>query len=496
MREESFLKLIGEQIGQVISIDSSEAYRSKLFGPRIRLLVRELHCLPQTVVIPRLDGEGTVEYNQEYSGLPNQCGRCRGHDHLAWNCPKKLPPVRNKETLVRNKGEERRGEMAKGLELRESLVNRGATPADLPQSHATEQTISLEVSSDSPAAYAGVQEELHVQETENKIPVNQEGARDDGQRPVSPSTETTRTPSLKDKAAAEQEEIKIDPLQPNDINFPKLSSPTPVKRQLTPRQEPEVPNVSKEPHFVWKSQHVAMPGPKAHMAEGGKSKDKPLDSTPLTRQGYRTGRLAEDFWSALGMPNTPATNHKMLRVIPFLTKNRHLDKAEYLADRRGHSFGAIAHVQISEIFAGIPWTQSRARQHVVDKVSQVLHKILIFNNNLSNPFQKWAQGSWYAQWGPGAEGEYICTLYVSIDVPEQKVKPRKSHSMSWRKKPEEVSIARMLPVTEDIQPIATDLTTWQTMAGRLPGKKANEQTPPESHNRFATLLEDEANSDR
>ena len=47
LREESFLRLIGEQIGQVVSIDSSDAYRAKLFGPRIRLLVRNMHQLPR-----------------------------------------------------------------------------------------------------------------------------------------------------------------------------------------------------------------------------------------------------------------------------------------------------------------------------------------------------------------------------------------------------------------------------------------------------------------
>lgn len=88
LREETFLRIIGEQIGQVITIDSSEAYRAKLFGPRIRLLVRDLNNLPQVVVLPRLDGVGTVEYKLEYNGLPNQCGRCRSREHLVRNCPK------------------------------------------------------------------------------------------------------------------------------------------------------------------------------------------------------------------------------------------------------------------------------------------------------------------------------------------------------------------------------------------------------------------------
>jgi hypothetical protein len=276
-------------------------------------------------------------------------------------------------------------------------------------------------------------------------------------------------------------------LQPDDINFPKLQTPNSVPRRPS---DADTPPKSKETHFVWKSQHITSSTPKANIAEGVKGKEKLPDSTPVTRQGYRTGRLAEDFWSSIGMPNTPPTNPKKLRVIPFLTKNRHLEQAEYLVDRRGHSFGAIAYVHIAEVLAGIPWTQHRARQHVVDEVSQILHKKLIFNNNLSNPFQKWNQGQWYAQWGQGEDGESICTLYVSIDVPEQKVKPRK---VGWRKEHGEISLVRSLQITEEIQLVEQDNPQWLKMAGRLP-MQTKEQMPPESHNRFATLLEEEASS--
>lgn len=89
LRNDTFLRIIGEQIGQVISIDNSEAYRAKLFGPRIRLLVRDLDNLPNTVVLPRLDGEGLIEYALEFSGLPNQCGRCRSREHQVRFCPRK-----------------------------------------------------------------------------------------------------------------------------------------------------------------------------------------------------------------------------------------------------------------------------------------------------------------------------------------------------------------------------------------------------------------------
>ena len=305
-------------------------------------------------------------------------------------------------------------------------------------------------------------------------------------------TEVAPTPvhSAHNNSSVGQTDFDFATLKPDDINFPKLKTLSPTQH----RQHESDPSArSTESQFVWKSQHIAASIPKS---EGVKGKGKLPDSTPITRQGYRTGRLAEDFWTNLGMPNTPPATAKKLRVIPFLTKNRLTNQAEYLVDNLGPAFGVIAHVHIAEVLAGIPWTQTRARQHVVDEVAQALHKLLIFNNNMSNPFQRWNQGQWYAQWGQGTEGESICTLYVSIDVPEQKVKPRKGHTMSWRREPRDVSILRTSQGTEDIQPVASDNTVWPRMAGRLPPNQTKEYAPPESHNRFSALLADEAPSDQ
>ena len=98
LRDDAFLRTIGEQIGQVIAIDNSEVYKAKFFGPRIRLLVCDLGNLPHAVVIPRLDGEGVVEYKLEFSGLPNQCGRCRSKDHQVKHCPKWENQGKERET--------------------------------------------------------------------------------------------------------------------------------------------------------------------------------------------------------------------------------------------------------------------------------------------------------------------------------------------------------------------------------------------------------------
>ena len=485
LREDFFLKIIGEQIGHVILIDNSEAYRAKLFGPRIRLLVRNLHQLPQTVVIPRLDGEGTVEYQLEFSGLPKQCGRCRALDHLVRNCPKKAPPVRQKEGPTKSRD-----------------PDRGSDPTKIPEQAGLQQTkkdalpiLTQEATQDSSLASNTVPTDRpETQEpppSPNKmkpLPNNSIGSGEEVSQHRSNLNETTCTPTEEDSAKTSESPTGFKMLKPDDINFPKLQTPASATRRTQDQQTPDSSSKNQKPKFVWQSTQIALPARKP--TEGGRGKDKHLESTPLTRQGYRSGRLAEDFWSALGTPNTPSTNPKMLRVIPFLTKNRHT-QAEYLVDTRSQSFGAIAHVHVAEVLAGIPWTQSRARQHVVNEVSQVLHKSLVFNNNLSNPFQKWAQGNWYAQWKQGSDGEFICTLFLSIDVPEQKVKPRKGLHLTWRKEPPEVSTLLAERETDEIQAVDPDYPHWTKMAGRLP-EKTTEPAPPESHNRFASLLESEA----
>lgn len=510
-----------------------------------------------------------MEYNLEYSGLPHQCGRCRGYDHLVRNCPKKFPPVIHKEVLSRNKiVEQKRSEPAKKLEV-ESLVHGKKVATKKEQAQCSEDLREDSFNTDlvkgkkAVAAEEQTPENISLMDGKKVVPTKekaqfQEDTREDSisaarvpckeavtlksteqvqgsedtwkenitlspnnagmqdrlfthdatsQKPVSsdvlqtksslasPEASCNSADRAKNVASDDQTDCNNNMFQPDDLNFPKLQTPTSAVRKTSLNQEASPASKSKEPQFVWRAQNVTKSVPKTHAADGGKQKEKIPESTPLTRQGYRTGRLAEDFWSALGTPNTPVANPKKLRVIPFLTKNRHVKQAEYLVDRRGQTFGAIAYVQIAEVLAGIPWTQIRARQHVVNEVSQALQFFLIFNNNLSNPFQRWNQGLWYAQWGQ-EEGECICTLYVSIDVPEQKVKPRKGNNMGWRREPMEVTIICTSHMTEDIQVVAADLTLWQVMVGRLPILKTMEQMPPESHNRFASLLEEEAAEDQ
>ena len=608
LREENFLRIVGEQIGQVISIDNSEGYRSKLFGPRIRLLVKELNQLPQTVVLPRLDREGTVEYNLEYSGLPHQCGRCRAHDHMVRNCPKKAPPVRKKEVINTKITEQRRGQIKKSeegiladqgagkitsthdntqhpdtlkkdvntewqdklsaqeeakwipvnrsrsggrhrsvsnplsyLQEREEFLgkrkkddtkiaeqrrdqikkpeevilvdqgdetithtfdndqhpdtlekvgnmemqykssaqeelkgvpgNRSHTGEGKHRSVASSSSFLrkreefaahsqdmkdhlvnlIEGNNNNSSDNSCLQDKVQSKEGSEHVPDNRScvgdkrslasvtlvpaevlgtptlGAKDctpvkqslvvvktgrpvmgrtnegkqlpmgsslstslqeenedlatqthelaaqvrreavilpennindlsddklhdavkhvpdnrngeGGKRPITQaamaSSEVLCTPMHRTKVKqVNQVEADCYMLTPDDINFPKLQTPTSGTKKTPVVKQNDAVNKSEEPQFVWKAQQVAKLTPKKHMVESGR-RDRFAESTPLTRHWYRSGRMAEDFWTAIGMPNTPTANPKMLRVIPFLTKNCQTDKAAYLVDKK------------------------------------------------------------------------------------------------------------------------------------------------------------------
>ena len=287
---------------------------------------------------------------------------------------------------------------------------------------------------------------------------------------------------------------------PDDINFPKLQ--TPMRHACNPSsdrregpispafqlQTPQSKERSPTPAFVWGPKPVQDKEPRAGEPQSDKGKakfktsaSKVVDSAPITRQGYRTGCLAEDFWTALGIPNLPSSTRKTLQVIPFLIKNPLSEQAEYLVDHKTSIHGAIAQVHIAELLAGIPWTPLRAQNHVVNEISHALSKILIFNNHISNPFQNWQQGTWFAKWGEDAEGENTCTMFVCVAVTEQKVKPRKGQNFRWQQVPKEIR-AHLLAHTEDSIAPTFDHQHWLCMAGKTSHKPAQGQHNPASSN--------------
>ena len=519
LRNDTFLRTIGAHIGQVIAIDNSEAYRAKLFGPRIRILVSDINNLPQSVVLPRIDGEGEVEYQLEYSGLPNQCGRCRALDHHVRHCPRKDFRFQRRENQVRSKHlhpatETKQPTVQQKVPARQEPLteNRGgATPHQGEPLVATQEAAAPEAEKEQPLTT-----ELSAQQLKDDSPNNsepepsqtiqvtptrqtqpQENRSGTPPHPLAYSIRTTQ-PSTSSELPSLEEERPHSPdlnvqklnsgippeLQPNEINFPQLTSPgvaigTPPHSQIS--QPPSTPHT-----FVWRRKTATEePHPDK---DKGKLKTPGPDSVPLTRQGYRSGRLAEDFWTVLNIPNTPTSSRKKLRVIPFLTKNQ--THAEHLANKSKPYYTPITTVHIAELLAGIPWTLTRVRQHVITEVSQALHKILIFNNQSNSPIYKWEQGQWFSYW-VREEEEHICTLYVTIPIPESKLKIRKGRDFGWMKIPEKVQEALVLQPTEAIQEVV-DSSGWQTMITNK--ELGNTSTTPKTNLTPTSTTEQEGTS--
>ena len=450
LREETFLRTIGGHIGQVIAVDNSDAYRAKLFGPRIRILVRDLDKLPRTVVLPRLDGEGVVEYDLEYSGMPNQCGRCRSRDHHARHCPKRESKYQRRKFPSRNKT------VAQPVEAHPHNNKEAPTHSEEQQENTSNCTA--------------------VTETIIASPVPVEDKPTETQRPETP-------PPI--QATQEIEKDMVPELTPNDTNFPHLNSPgtTQTTPQSPTSQQPGTPHA-----FVWRR------NPELQPPDKGKLKTPGVDSTPITRQGYRSGRLADDFWEILRIPDTPNTPRKKLRVIPFICKNQNY--AEYLVDKSKQSLNMITIVQIAELLAGVPWTTHRARQHIVNEVAQALHKILIFNNQHNTPLHKWEHSRWYSNWTSSSDGEQMCTLYANIAVPENKIKIRKGRTLGWSKIPGTIQEALAGTYTELIQDVATLGPHWQDMTGSRdpPNLAPTLATTTAGRNPFSVLADEETQS--
>ena len=219
LRDEALLRAVGEHIGQVIAVDTSEAYRAKLFGPRVRLLVKNIDDLPHTVVLPRLDGEGVVEYNLEFSGLPNQCGRCRSRDHQVRFCPKKDSKPRRREHPTRNMPP------PNNVPTQEKLRIETETPP--PQTEPQQPAASIE--DKEPPTRVTPPADPHLIEPE--------------QQEAAPKEETTRENS-------QDQTPEIPPeLQPNEENFPQLRSPG-TGQTSSPPHTPAKPQPATPPTFI------------------------------------------------------------------------------------------------------------------------------------------------------------------------------------------------------------------------------------------------------
>jgi hypothetical protein len=82
---------MASSIGDVLDIESPDSYIKRLAGPMVTVEVKDISKLPGIIRIPSMvEGAGPGDTTAQkilYSGLPNQCRKCRKFGHLARTCP-------------------------------------------------------------------------------------------------------------------------------------------------------------------------------------------------------------------------------------------------------------------------------------------------------------------------------------------------------------------------------------------------------------------------
>jgi hypothetical protein len=100
LRTEKALTIMASSIREVLDIGSPDSYIKKPMGPMVTIEVKDIGELAGIIRIPSM-AEGaepgdTTAQRILYSGLPNQCRKCRKFEHIAKTCPQNRSPAQGR----------------------------------------------------------------------------------------------------------------------------------------------------------------------------------------------------------------------------------------------------------------------------------------------------------------------------------------------------------------------------------------------------------------
>jgi hypothetical protein len=111
LRTEKALTIMANSIGEVLDIEAPDSYIKRPAGPMITVEVKDISKLAGIIRIPSMaEGAGpgdSIAQRILYSGLPNQCRKCRRFGHLARSCPINRTPAQGGNAPSKLPSEER-----------------------------------------------------------------------------------------------------------------------------------------------------------------------------------------------------------------------------------------------------------------------------------------------------------------------------------------------------------------------------------------------------
>jgi len=453
-RDDRALTIMASMIGEVLDIESADSYVKRPAGPMVTVKTKNITKLVGYIRIPSM-AEGasitdTVRQRILYSGLPNQCRRCRKFGHLARACNTNI----NKPQESLAQGNPRpRTETRKQEALRQNTkpLPRGSSQAPPPNAiadHGVTMKAKEPQGARPQSTLTAAREQnnaLAAKQSENstKISILQASIvpaqKDIHMADVSASPTHALPPSQ--LGAERRKESVSTPRTQLRFGFPETGSlqtrpSTPITNPFASlaegaREGGASPNPQEETSERWTFQgrkkhthKLTSPRPETHSPI---PHILPQESTPREKRGQQHSEVPPSYFTSLGITIPQDRESLKARIWPVLAREKNERKEIVVHSRSQEKPSLPASIRLTGP-AEAEWTCESAWADLTQRLEMELEeKFLRYKLTLKDrPKLKW---SW--QEVPN-RGGVECTILAHIDTGSSALSIQNKRNLRWK----------------------------------------------------------------
>ncbi|CAM6009345.1 unnamed protein product [Sphagnum balticum] len=412
------LTIMASKLGEVLEIKVADLYIKRPVGPMITIELRDISKFPRYIRIPSMvegtEDNVTITQRILYSGLPNQCRRCRRFGHHARTCttsrskpwegaPTPNPPNTRGEEGKRPGGvgvpqpskaqanKQPQAQNAKRNQV-QTEMNQRQPEASKQAGHLTQQNIVN--TSDALLNTEATPRNLIQKDTPGNLETNQV----DSFSSDIPSAATTNPFAALEKLNPEAEDLRYTQGESSE-SWAFQASRKQAPRDASPRQ--------------------ALPHSPTHVPT--------QDFTPGSRRKRTCSEVHNSFFTSLGIPVPPGQEHARARVWPVLSRERDNQKEILVNVKSNDSPNLPLHIRCMSA-SEKEWTSASALEDLTRNVEiELEEKILRFSLSLKGRLA--LEWSWQED---HAKGGWECTILAHISTGFSGISAQKRKNLHWR----------------------------------------------------------------